>query len=267
MRIAGWVLLLAGFVLCLSVAWAALGFLLMGIGLVSLQVDERKRRKAEKAAAVAGLDVRPAPAAALAEAAPAHVEAAAVTLEPPPLPAPQAAPSADASAYDRHAWRHLVESDPDLARLAAVLSDYGQHYVDEFAESYLAKPDKGRLSAIVNEIIAKAARKESAPAAVTPPEVRRPSTEANQEPRSPPTRTEPDRSSPKIQAPKVAVVPPAAPDIRTGAAVMAPRIQVAPDEIRLEPNSEREDDRITSPEDDLSELIRNFANDASFLRR
>jgi hypothetical protein len=267
MRIAGWVLLLAGFVLCLSVAWAALGFLLMGIGLVSLQVAERERQKAEKAAAiaVASLDARPKPAAALAEAPRAHVEDAPVTPKPPPLPAPEAARPADASAYDREAWRRLVESDPDLAQLVAVLADYGQHHVDEFARSYLAKPDKSRLAAIVNEIIAKAARKESAPA-MPPREVHRPSIDANQEPRSH-ARTEPDRSAPKIHAPKVAVVRPAESDVRAGTAAMAPRIQIASDEIGLEPNSEHANDRITSAEDDLSELIRKFADDASFLRR
>ena len=37
MRIAGWILLLIGFLLCISVAWATLGFLLMGVGLVSLR--------------------------------------------------------------------------------------------------------------------------------------------------------------------------------------------------------------------------------------
>ncbi|MCA1455618.1 hypothetical protein I6F35_20800 [Bradyrhizobium sp. BRP22] len=262
MRIAGWVLLLAGFVLCLSVAWAALGFLLMGIGLVSLQVDERKRRKAEEAAAiaVAGPDASPEPAAALAEAPPVHAEAAPATPEPPPLPAAEATQRADASAYDKETWHRLVESDPDLARLVAVLADYGQHHVDEFASNYLAKPDKSRLAVIVNEIIAKAARKESAPA---PPEVRRPSIDTNQQPPSPLARTEPDRSPAKIHAPKVAAVPSAAADVRNGTAA---RIRIA-SEIRPEPNSEGDNDRIAAPEDDLSELIRKFANDASFVRR
>ncbi|WP_027580262.1 hypothetical protein [Bradyrhizobium sp. Ai1a-2] len=262
MRIAGWVLLVAGFVLCLSVAWAALGFLLMGIGLVSLQVGERKRRKAE---GVAGLDARPRPAVALAETPAAHAENAAFTPEPPPLTAPQAAMGADASAYDKETWRRLIESDPDLARLAEVLSDYGQHHVDEFASSYLAKPDKSRLAAIVNEIVAKAARKESAPAA-QPPEVRQPSIDANHEPGSPLARIEPDRRPPRIHAPKVAVVPPATPDVRTGAAAAAQRVQSAP-EARPEPNPDNGNDSTTSAEDDLSELIRSFANDASLLRR
>ncbi|MCA6112770.1 hypothetical protein [Bradyrhizobium cenepequi] len=264
MRIAGWVLLLAGFVLCLSVAWAALGFLLMGIGLVSLQVAERKRGKAEKAAVVAGLDAHPETAAAAAEVSPAHAEP--VALAPPPLPASEATGHADISTYDGAAWRRLVESDPDLARLAAVLADYGQHYVDEFAESYLSKPDKSRLATIVNEIVAKATRKQSAPTAEAP-EVHQPSIDANQAPRSAHARTEPDRRPPKIHAPRVAVAPPAEPEIRNGATAMAPPVQVERNEIRREPSPEHGNEKITSPDDDLSELIRKFANDTSFPRR
>jgi hypothetical protein len=264
MRIIGWVLLLAGFVLCLSVAWAALGFLLMGIGLVSLQIAERKRRKPEQAEDLARPDARPEPAA-LAETPPAQAESAPVTPEPPPLPMPEAAQHADTSAYDREAWRRLVESDPDLARLAAVLTDYGQHHVDEFASSYLAKPDKSRLGAIVNEIIAKAARKESAPPA-PPPEVRQPSIDANQAPRSPRARSEPDRSAAKIRPAKIGVVSPAAPDVRTAAAAIGPRSQSAP-ETRVQSNPQDGNDGITSTDDDLNELIKQFANDASFLRR
>jgi hypothetical protein len=254
MRIAGWVLLLTGFVLCLSVVWAALGFLLMGFGLVSLQAGERKRRKAETTAAVtiAGPDDRPEPAATVAVALPASAEAAVVIPEPSAAPTTEAERQADASAYDREAWRRLVESDPDLAQLAAVLADYGQHHVDEFASSYLAEPDKGRLAAIVNEIIANAARTQSAPVAPQP-EVRRPSTEANQQPSSPDTRSAPDRSVAKIHAPKVAAVPPAASES------VRPR--------RLAPTPEHENETIASAEDDFSELIRKFANDASFLRR
>jgi hypothetical protein len=259
MRIAGWVLLLAGFVLCLSVAWAALGFLLMGFGLVSLQAGERKRRKAEKAAAVAAArpGARPAPAPAVAEAPPAHAEEVADAPQRPPVA--EAQPPADSSAYDREAWRRLIESDPDLAQLAAVLSDYGQHHVDEFASSYLAKPDKGRLATIVNEIIAKAARTQSAPVAA-PADVPRPSIAADQQPTSPDARPEPNRRVAKIHAPKIAVAPPAE------RSATAPRIQSA-SAIRLEPTPEHENKTITSAEDDFSELIRKFANDASFLRK
>jgi len=37
-RIAGWILLLIGLLLCISVDWAAVGFLSMGFGLIALQI-------------------------------------------------------------------------------------------------------------------------------------------------------------------------------------------------------------------------------------
>jgi hypothetical protein len=42
MRIAGWVLLVGGFMLCVSVLSAALGFLCMGFGLIFLQIAQQK---------------------------------------------------------------------------------------------------------------------------------------------------------------------------------------------------------------------------------
>jgi hypothetical protein len=266
MRIAGWVLLLAGVVLCLSVAWAALGFLLMGIGLVALQVAERTRRKAEKSAANAVADARPEPAATFAEASAAPAEHATVGAEAPLLPAPEAVRNADDSAYDRDAWRLLVQSDPDLAQLAAVLADYGQHYVDEFAGSYLAQPDKSRLGAIVNEIIANAGRKDSALAAPAP-NVPEPSADANQPPGSSIVQSEPARNAPKLDAPKVAAIPRAEQGVGAKAAAMAPHLRIAPTDKHPEQNPEHGNDSGIPRDEDFSELIRKFANDASFLRR
>ncbi|HZC97066.1 MAG TPA: hypothetical protein VE267_13215, partial [Bradyrhizobium sp.] len=65
MRITGWILLLIGLVLCVSVAWAALGFLLMGVGLVALQVAERDRQRVRQGAA-AGAAGRDKPLQAVA---------------------------------------------------------------------------------------------------------------------------------------------------------------------------------------------------------
>ena|SRR5437879_4588648 len=50
MRILGWLLLLGGLLLCVSVLWAAPGFFCMGLGLIFLQIAERKRRSAKSAA-------------------------------------------------------------------------------------------------------------------------------------------------------------------------------------------------------------------------
>ena len=152
-RLTGWILLLIGAVLCASVAWAAIGFLLMGVGLIALQVAERGRRRADFAVATPpGLDR---------------------ALKSPGLQPPKFEPVGDfvptrqarrvawpakssGDPYDKEAWRLLVERDPDLARLVHVLADYGPQYVDELAISYLAVPDKSRLGTIVDGIIARA---------------------------------------------------------------------------------------------------------------
>ncbi|MCC8938983.1 hypothetical protein H8A99_21520, partial [Bradyrhizobium sp. Arg68] len=158
MRLTGWILLLIGGLLCATIAWAALGFLLMGVGLIALQVAERRRLGAEAAVAGAGG----------ADFTPRLVGAG---LQPPTLAQdasqdafqdtassqqPRRSEKRSGAPYDREAWRRLVESDPDLAGLAKVLADYGPQYVDELATSYLAAPDKNRLGAIVDGIIARA---------------------------------------------------------------------------------------------------------------
>ncbi|MBR0794424.1 hypothetical protein JQ615_03375 [Bradyrhizobium jicamae] len=152
-RFIGWILLLIGALLCATIAWAALGFLLMGIGLISLQVAERSRRRPD-------FSVVTPPGIDRALKSPG--------LQPPKFePVPESAPPRQASRvarlaksrgepYDKEAWRVLIERDPDLAKLTQVLADYGPQYVDELAISYLAVPDKTRLGAIVDGIIARA---------------------------------------------------------------------------------------------------------------
>ena len=48
MRLFGSVLLIAGFLLCVSIVWAALGFLMMGFGLICLLIAERNRKRGPK---------------------------------------------------------------------------------------------------------------------------------------------------------------------------------------------------------------------------
>ncbi|MGX1101971.1 MULTISPECIES: hypothetical protein [Bradyrhizobium] len=173
MRLTGWVLLLIGGLLCATISWAALGFLLMGVGLIALQVAEGRRRPADAAvpAGVSGFT-------------PPHLSDG---LQPPTLdpvagqdtgqrqPRRVAWPDKNNDApYDREAWRRLVESDPDLAQIANVLADYGPQYVDELAASYLAAPDKGRLAAIVDGIIARARDGQAVPLPPAPVEASRP---------------------------------------------------------------------------------------------
>src|SRR6202011_3131451 len=50
MRIAGWLLLLVGSLLCVSIVWAAIGFLMMGFGLICLLIAEQGRKRATPAA-------------------------------------------------------------------------------------------------------------------------------------------------------------------------------------------------------------------------
>lgn len=151
MRVAGWILLIAGALLCATLVWATLGFLLMGVGLLSLLVAENNRKRAG----------RP-------DVSGAHVDQPMVSRPPMAVPPPVPEPvpvarreptmgiSPPAFAYDRQAWRQLVESDADLARIAAVLADYGQQYVDELAKEYLAVGNKARLPEIVDGIIGRA---------------------------------------------------------------------------------------------------------------
>ncbi|MGN8550747.1 hypothetical protein ACQPTN_41940 [Bradyrhizobium sp. 13971] len=167
-------MLLIGGLLCATISWAALGFLLMGVGLIALQVAERGRRPADAAV----------PAAA-SGFTPPHLSDG---LQPPTLDpvagqnsGPQRPPRRVAwpdknndAPYDREAWRRLVESDPDLAQIANVLADYGPQYVDELAGSYLAAPDKSRLAAIVDGIIARARDGQPVPPPPAPVEASRP---------------------------------------------------------------------------------------------
>ncbi|MCC8957065.1 hypothetical protein H8B02_27610, partial [Bradyrhizobium sp. Pear77] len=163
MRLTGWVLLLIGGLLCATISWAAIGFLLMGIGLISLQVAERRRRLGDDAVpAGAGGFTPPRLGAGLQPPTLDPVAGQDTGRDTDQDTGPQRQPRRVAwpdkngdAPYDRQAWRRLVESDPDLAQLAKVLADYGPQYVDELAASYLAAPDKSRLGAIVDGIIAR----------------------------------------------------------------------------------------------------------------
>jgi hypothetical protein len=154
-RVAGWILLIAGALLCATLVWATLGFLLMGVGLLSLQVAENNRKRASHP------DVRDAYVDEPMVAAP-PIAAPPPVPEPVPVPIVRREPVMEISAplpsYDQLAWQRLVESDVDLARVSSVLADYGEQYVDALAKEYLAVVDKARLPEIVDGIIARASR-------------------------------------------------------------------------------------------------------------
>jgi hypothetical protein len=144
MRYLGAVLLVGGFLLCVSIVWAAIGFLMMGFGLICLLVAERKnKRSSEGNRPRQALSPNPEPRAGLVSVTHSSDQRSSVTVS---------------SSYDEVRWNSLVQSDPDLSRLVAVLTPYGQKYVDELATACMALKNKRYLPMILKEIVASARR-------------------------------------------------------------------------------------------------------------
>ncbi|GKQ51487.1 hypothetical protein [Bradyrhizobium sp. Ce-3] len=216
MRLTGWVLLLIGGLLCATISWAALGFLLMGVGLIALQVAERRRHPADDAVPAGGSGFTPprlspglqpptldpvgqdnGPQRQPRRVAWPDKTADAAFDRAPHDREPHDRETHDRETYDRDTWRRLVESDPDLAQLTNVLADYGPQYVDELAASYLAAPDKGRLAEIVDGIIARARDGQPVPPPPAPVEASRP----------PPLPPRPEPKQVTVPAAKPAALP------------------------------------------------------------
>jgi len=258
-RIAGWVLLVGGFLLCVSVAWAALGFLLMGVGLIALQAAERNRNRAKLS--LASHAEEPAP--------PPEIPADLPEMALAPANTAKLRPSRTDTPYDREAWAELVESDPDLLRVTSVLLEYGQPYVDELARAYLAAGDKSRLPAIVDGIVRMAQRNiVRANAALYPienPALDRPPRASTNPANQAGQRTDPQ--FPRVPA-RASIAPvtrppiPAAPDMRS---VEVPPVD-APTAESASATGQR-NTTITSADEDLTELIGMFARDSSYLRK
>src|SRR5437660_9071137 len=151
MRIAGIILLLCGFLLCISIVWSAVGLPLIGFGLVCLLIAERRKKPS-----MAVLITRPdpveyrqeppplsveksAPGAELVEGSPGRME---VQQAPSSLPQPRQARASklapslrnepavhrrnepDANPYDLEKWRSLVKGDGDISRLVEALQPF-----------------------------------------------------------------------------------------------------------------------------------------------
>ena len=280
MRIAGWVLFVGGFLLCASVAWATLGFLLMGVGLISLQVAERNRNRARLALASHAESHAAPPEIRAAPAEMAQVPAATATLRPS---------RADAS-YDEEAWRRLVENDSDLLRVTSVLQAYGQPYVDELARACLTAGDSSHLPEIVDAIVRKAKRNLARRNAASQPSLAqsslapnldRPSRAANDPPHQANDRTDPRYQRVPAAALRAAVAPAPMPaEPVAGAAEVRP-VEVPLDEAPIEealviakalaeppaPIAGQRNTTITSADDDLTKLIGKFASDSTFARK
>jgi hypothetical protein len=144
MRLLGAVLLIGGFLLCVSIAWAAIGFFMMGFGLICLLIAERKNKRSSDANF--------------------PLQARSPNLEPrvgrvsANYNSDRGSNVGDSSSYDEARWNSLVQNDPDLLRLVAVLTPYGLKYVAELATAYLAVNDKRYLPTILKEVVASARR-------------------------------------------------------------------------------------------------------------
>jgi hypothetical protein len=141
----GSVLLIGGFLLCVSIVWAALGFFMMGLGLICLLVAEERNKRFQKLTPSGFDELHPGEEPRLSPEPAALVS----SKDEPPNPI--------GYSFDHEEkWKSLVENDPDLGRLVAVLVPYGQKYVDELARAYLVLNDKDYLPMIIKKIIASA---------------------------------------------------------------------------------------------------------------
>jgi len=189
MRIAGTCLLLGGLLLCVSIIWAAVGFLMIGLGLICLQIAERRKKHSTAPPGLLSdaLDRRrePPPLQIDKRAQPVElVETSSSKIElqrppssfpeprqpRPPQPAlisPKDQPARrrnepDTIPYDLEKWRALVKSDADFSRSVEALQPFGKKYVDQLAIAYLAFEEKSYLPTIV-KLVADAIKKDSGP--------------------------------------------------------------------------------------------------------
>ena len=70
--------------------------------------------------------------------------------------APVAAPQGRQESPDARKWQALVEFDPEIAAQAKRVAAFGQPYVDELAQKYLAIGDKAYLTQMADTIVARA---------------------------------------------------------------------------------------------------------------
>ena len=187
MRILGTLLLFGGFLLCISIVWAAVGFLMMGFGLICLLMAERRKKLSKAPPAPLSNEVgrrreppplqieKHAQLAEASEASPGGIvsqQAPSSFPEPrqpkPPRPArisrkelpDRRRNEPDAIPYDLEKWHALVKSDADLSRSVDALQPFGKKYVDQLAMAYLAFEEKSYLPTIV-KLVANAIKKDS----------------------------------------------------------------------------------------------------------
>lgn len=141
MRFAGTTLLIIGFLLCVSIAWAAIGFFAMGFGLILFLIAEERKKL-------------PALHLERAVAQPGPMEPS--QLITAPLSSENAEVRQDEALCGRDKWKSLVESDQDLLRVVRTLEQFGQKYVDQLAGAYVAFNNRAFLPLILNMVVASA---------------------------------------------------------------------------------------------------------------
>jgi len=62
----------------------------------------------------------------------------------------------DPVGYDLKKWQALLHYDADIKRVADALAPYGQRYLDQFAEAFMAINDKNYLPQIIQTILSTA---------------------------------------------------------------------------------------------------------------
>jgi hypothetical protein len=65
-------------------------------------------------------------------------------------------PVEEVPTYDLVRWNALVQYDADIKRIVEALAPFGQKYIDEFAQAFMALNDKNYLPQIIEKILATA---------------------------------------------------------------------------------------------------------------
>jgi hypothetical protein len=136
-RIFGSILLLGGFLLCLTIDWLPIGLFAMGFGLIFFLVSDSRRRKNALNAGPAKKFAPPDKVRSLAgrstrtTSVPDNIDLA-------------------------NEWRSLAQHDPELTEVEQILSQYGPQYANQLARVYLVFKKKAFLPTIVDMVIASA---------------------------------------------------------------------------------------------------------------
>jgi hypothetical protein len=242
MRLFGFVLLIAGFLLCVSIVWAALGFLMMGFGLICLLIAERNRKRAPKpdvsdSGSAPPIDAAPRPDQSVARQAPA------VFLEPTFA---AASPRADLSPRV-----HIGDSSvPEENWNPPVESAVASLRVENVGDRRTPPPPRTTRSSEFDRIRALRTERGSAR---SEPEFRDFAAPVEREPRKPPALPEHSVSAEAVVPPPIAVAPPIVAEPKVAANEPRPEITSAkPAAVKVERSGLFDD------ADDLADLFNKF---------